>query len=103
MKQVGVPSVPSGGIVGVFGLGGVGRLAVQLAAAFGLRVFGFDTSPTALEDAKKAGAEDTVDSSNADAMKQLVDKVTNNEGLQGAIVASGAGTAYEAAIRLTGF
>ncbi|TQB71120.1 hypothetical protein MPDQ_007776 [Monascus purpureus] len=73
------------------------------AAAFRLRVFGFDISLAALEDAEKVGAEDTVDSSNADAMKQLADKVTNSEGLEGAIVASGAGAAYKAAIRLTGF
>lgn len=100
VKQV---NVPAGGFIGVFGVGGVGRLVLQFAKAFGLNVLAFDVSPAALSSAEKLSTTGTAVSSDLGAMNDLVKRFTGNDGLAGAIVASGATEAYEAAIQLTGF
>lgn len=57
--------------VGVIGLGGLGHMAVKLAAARGADVTVFTTSPGKVEDAKKMGAKQAIVSTDADAMKRL--------------------------------
>lgn len=50
--------------VGVVGLGGLGHMAVKIAAAMGAEVVLFTTSPSKVEDAKKLGASGVVLSNN---------------------------------------
>jgi alcohol dehydrogenase (NADP+) len=56
--------------VGVVGLGGLGHMAVKLAAAFGADVAVFTTSPGKAADAKRLGAHEVVNSkSDAEMLK----------------------------------
>jgi uncharacterized zinc-type alcohol dehydrogenase-like protein len=57
--------------LGVVGLGGLGHMAVKLAAAQRADVTAFTTSPGKLADAKRLGAKDAVLSTDAEAMKRL--------------------------------
>lgn len=57
--------------VGIIGLGGLGHIAVKLAAAHNAHVTVFTTSPGKLADAKRLGASEAVLSTDANAMKQL--------------------------------
>jgi alcohol dehydrogenase (NADP+) len=63
--------VAPGQRIGVVGLGGLGHVAVQLAAARGARVTVITTSPSKVTDAKRLGAENVVLSTDPDAMKIL--------------------------------
>lgn len=56
--------IQAGSKVGVVGLGGLGHMAVKLAAAFGANVVVFTTSPNKTADAKRLGAHDVVNSRN---------------------------------------
>lgn len=60
--------------VGVIGLGGLGHLAVKLAAARKADVTVFTTSPGKVADAKRLGAREAVLSSDADAMRRLANQ-----------------------------
>ena len=60
--------------VGIVGLGGLGHVAVKLAATHRAHVTVFTTSPGKVADAKRLGASDAVLSTNADAMKQLANQ-----------------------------
>ncbi|HYV20540.1 MAG TPA: NAD(P)-dependent alcohol dehydrogenase [Verrucomicrobiae bacterium] len=53
-------NVGKGTKVGIVGLGGLGHMAVKLAAAFGAEVTLFTTSPGKSADAKRLGAQDVV-------------------------------------------
>lgn len=55
--------------VGVVGLGGVGHMGVQLAAALGAEVTVFTTSRAKAEDARRLGASAVVASTDRDAMR----------------------------------
>ena len=55
--------------VGVVGLGGLGHMAVKLAAAMGAHVALFTTSPEKGADARRLGASDVIVSRDADAMR----------------------------------
>jgi uncharacterized zinc-type alcohol dehydrogenase-like protein len=57
--------------VGVVGIGGLGHMAVKLAAAQGADVTAFTTSPGKVADAKRLGAKEAVLSTDAEAMKRL--------------------------------
>ena len=61
-----------GSRVGVVGLGGLGHMAVKLAAALGCQVTVISTSPGKREDALKLGAHDFLVSTDRDAMKAAV-------------------------------
>jgi propanol-preferring alcohol dehydrogenase len=98
VKQV---DAPARGKIGVFGLGGVGLFAVRFAVAVGFDVVGFDVSTVARQEAKKAGALDTLDSSDVTKCTEAVQKLTGGRLLEGAIVAAGVPQAYDVAIRLT--
>jgi uncharacterized zinc-type alcohol dehydrogenase-like protein len=53
-------NVGEGSRVGVVGLGGLGHMGIQLAAAMGAEVTGFTTSPGKVRDAKALGASQVV-------------------------------------------
>lgn len=57
--------------VGVVGMGGLGHMAVKLAAAMGADVTVFSTTPEKEADAKKFGAKNFVLSKDADALQKL--------------------------------
>ncbi|RUO58695.1 NAD(P)-dependent alcohol dehydrogenase [Pseudidiomarina insulisalsae] len=61
-------NVKAGDKVGVVGLGGLGHMAVKLAAAMGAEVTLFTTSPDKVEDAKRLGAKHVVISRDEEAM-----------------------------------
>jgi uncharacterized zinc-type alcohol dehydrogenase-like protein len=57
--------------VGVVGLGGLGHMAVKLAAAMGAEVTMLSTSPSKAADAKRLGAHAFANTRDADTMKKL--------------------------------
>lgn len=63
-------NVNPGQKVGVVGLGGLGHVGVKLAKAFGAHVVVFTTSSNKVEDAMRLGADEVVNSKNADEMKK---------------------------------
>ncbi|WP_100644379.1 NAD(P)-dependent alcohol dehydrogenase [Alteromonas facilis] len=62
--------VKPGSRVGVIGLGGLGHMAVKLAAAMGAKVTVISRSDKKSEEAKHSGAEGILVSTDADAMKK---------------------------------
>ncbi|MCM3039619.1 alcohol dehydrogenase AdhP [Paenibacillus motobuensis] len=66
-KAIKVSDTKPGDWVAVFGIGGLGHLAVQYAKAMGLNVIAVDTVDEKLELAKKLGAEHTVNPTQEDA------------------------------------
>jgi alcohol dehydrogenase (NADP+) len=46
--------------VGIAGIGGLGHLAVKLAAAQGAEVYAFTTSPTKMKDIRAFGAKEVI-------------------------------------------
>jgi len=56
--------------VGVVGLGGLGHMGVKLAKAFGAHVVVFTHSPEKVGDAMRLGADEVVNSRNAEEMKK---------------------------------
>jgi propanol-preferring alcohol dehydrogenase len=75
----------------VFGIGGLGHLAVQFGLAFGAEVTAIDISPEKLELARSFGAADTLNAT--DAAKQLRRK----GGVHVSLVTSAAKAAYDTA------
>ncbi|WP_293331266.1 NAD(P)-dependent alcohol dehydrogenase [Microcoleus sp. CAWBG58] len=63
-------NVTEGQKVGVVGLGGLGHMGVKLAKALGAHVVVFTTSSNKVEDALRLGADEVVNSKNADEMKK---------------------------------
>jgi uncharacterized zinc-type alcohol dehydrogenase-like protein len=63
-------NVTKGQKVGVVGLGGLGHMGVKLAKALGAHVVVFTTSPSKVEDALRLGADEVVNSKNADEMQK---------------------------------
>jgi alcohol dehydrogenase (NADP+) len=63
-------NVSKGQKVGVVGLGGLGHMGVKLAKGFGAHVVVFTTSSNKVEDALRLGADEVVNSKNADEMKK---------------------------------
>lgn len=68
LRQFGVKP---GDRVGVVGLGGLGHMAVKLAASMGAKVTGLSTSAGKEADAKKLGASDFVVTKDREALKQV--------------------------------
>ncbi|KAK5048473.1 hypothetical protein LTR69_011341 [Exophiala sideris] len=94
---------PARGLVGVFGLGGVGTFVVRFAIAMGFQVIGYDVSEAARKTAIARGALEAIDSSHIEHVKTETRRITGGRGLDGAIVAAGVAPAYAAAVEAIGF
>jgi propanol-preferring alcohol dehydrogenase len=82
--------------VAVFGVGGLGHLAVQIAHAMGAQVCAIDIADDKLELAKQLGAEWTVNA----ATEQVPKRVRSIGGAHVALVTSASVAAYETALRV---
>jgi propanol-preferring alcohol dehydrogenase len=85
--------ISPGSRLAVFGVGGLGHLAVQMGRAFGAKVTAIDISPEKLELARSCGAARTLNAAATDVVKEL--RSTN--GVHVAIVTSAAKAAYDMA------
>lgn len=63
-------NVSAGQKVGIVGLGGLGHMGVKLAKAMGAHVVVFTTSANKVDDALRLGADEVVNSKNADEMQK---------------------------------
>lgn len=77
----------------IFGVGGLGHLAIQFARALGAEITAVDISERKLATARSLGAATTVNASTADAAKEL----RRGGGVHVALVTSGSKAAYSAA------
>lgn len=87
--------------VAVFGVGGLGHLAIQLARALGAEITAIDISENKLELARTLGATRTLNAAASDVTKEF----RRSGGAHVALVTSGANAAYDAAfasLRATG-
>jgi propanol-preferring alcohol dehydrogenase len=80
--------------VAVFGIGGLGHLAVQIAKSMGAEVIGVDVSREKLELATELGATRTVDANDREGLKALA----KTGGVHVAVVSSAAKAAFDAAM-----
>lgn len=87
--------VGPGNRVGIFGVGGLGHLAVQIAKAWGAEVIALDVDPAKLELARSLGAAQTFDAANPDDIKAL----RKQGGVNVAVVTSAAKAAYDTAFK----
>lgn len=85
--------IAAGERLAVFGIGGLGHLAVQIARHFGAEVIAVDVSEEKLALARSFGAEMTINAAAEDPVKAL----RKLGGVQAAVVTSGAKAAYDAA------
>ncbi|MFB6178953.1 MAG: zinc-binding dehydrogenase, partial [Halorientalis sp.] len=93
--------IPIGGTVAVFALGPVGLMAVtgtQLQGAG--RIIGVDTVDKRMDLAEQYGADETVDFEEVDPVAEI-ESLTDGRGVDAAIEALGANTAFEACIEVT--
>jgi propanol-preferring alcohol dehydrogenase len=86
--------VAAGQRVAVFGIGGLGHLALQLARAMGAEVFALDVSEDKLAFARDLGAEHALNASDPEALKSI----RKRGGVHAAVVTSAARAAYDAAM-----
>ena len=77
----------------VFGVGGLGHLAVQIAKCFGAEVIAVDIADDKLEFARRLGADTTMNAANEDVVKQI----RKMGGAHVAVVTSAAKKAYDMA------
>jgi len=94
-------NIRKGERVAVFGVGGLGHLAVQMARGLGAQVLAFDVSEDKLAQARSLGAEWVFRATNQDAVKE----VRRLGGVHAALVTSAAKAAYDQAfscLRSTG-
>ena len=87
--------VRQGQRVAVFGIGGLGHLALQIVRAFGADVIGLDVSADKLALARDLGASATFDVTDPDTVKS----VRKLGGVHVAVVTSAAKAAYDMAVR----
>lgn len=86
-------SIVAGQRLAVFGVGGLGHLAVQFGRALGAEVIAIDISEEKLELARSFGAADTLNAATTDVVKQLRRK----GGAHVSLVTSAAKAAYDTA------
>lgn len=97
-KAVKVSEIKPGQWIGVFGVGGLGNLAVQYAKnVFNAKVIAFDISDEKLEFAKSLGADIAVNSLNEDPVAKAKE-VTNGLGLDATVITAVAKTPFNQAI-----
>src|SRR5258708_22277245 len=63
--------VVAGQRVAIFGVGGLGHLAIQLAAGSGAEVVALDVSPAKLQLARAMGVKEALDASDPEAVRRL--------------------------------
>ncbi len=90
-------AVEPGQRVAIFGVGGLGHLAVQIAKSFGAQVIAVDISDDKLEFARKLGADVTLNAATIDAVKEI----RKLGGAHISVVTSGAKAAYDSAFYST--
>jgi len=88
--------VGGGRRVGIFGVGGLGHLAIQVARASGAEVWAFDAIPGKLDLARSLGASETIDVRDAGA----VARAERDGGLHAALVTAPSAVAYRMAVRM---
>lgn len=86
-----------GQTLAIFGVGGLGHLAIQLAVDAGVKVIAVDLSDDKLELAKELGASQVVNASHPQAYKDI--KKLTGGGAHVVMVTSGSRAAYETALR----
>lgn len=86
-------AVQPGQRVAVFGVGGLGHLAVQIAKTFGAHVIAVDIAADKLELARQLGADQVINAANEDVLKIF----RGLGGVHAAIVTSSAKAAYNQA------
>lgn len=88
--------VGAGQKVAIFGVGGLGHLAVQIARAWGAEVIALDLDPAKLALATQLGAAQALNAASADDIKAL----RKAGGVHVAVVTSAARAAYDTAVKL---
>ncbi|HEX6561375.1 MAG TPA: alcohol dehydrogenase catalytic domain-containing protein [Nitrososphaera sp.] len=97
-KAVKASEPAKGRSVGIFGVGGVGHLAVQMAKMEGARVVGISRAKKHLDLAKKLGADSTI--AYQESVDQFVKNLKKEEGLlDSAIVFAPSEKAIDAAVK----
>ncbi len=93
-KAIKSSGVSAGQRVAIFGAGGLGHIAIQIAKALGAQVGAVDISDDKLEFAKSVGAEWTVN-----AAEPVHKKLRSMGGVHVAMVCAASAAAYETALR----
>lgn len=89
--------IETGQRVAIFGIGGLGHLAVQIAREFRAEVIAVDIAEDKLELARSLGANMTINAATSDAVKEL----KKLGGAHVSVVTSGAKAAYDSAFYAT--
>jgi propanol-preferring alcohol dehydrogenase len=87
--------VTAGQGVAIFGVGGLGHLAIQLAAGSGAEVVALDVSPAKLQLARAMGVKEVLDASDPEAVRRLKD----GGGPHVALVTAPSKAAYDLAVK----
>ncbi|MDU1460904.1 MAG: alcohol dehydrogenase AdhP [Staphylococcus epidermidis] len=94
-KAVKVSGIEPGQWLGVFGVGGLGNLALQYAKnVMGAKVVAFDINDDKLNFAKELGADAIINSTNVDPIEE-VNRLTNNKGLDATVITAVAKTVLD--------
>jgi propanol-preferring alcohol dehydrogenase len=97
-KAVKVSDIRPGQWIGVFGIGGLGSLAVQYAKnVFGARVVAFDINDNKLAFAKEMGADVTVNSLKENPKEKVIE-ITDGKGLDACVVTAVAKAPFNQAV-----
>ena len=97
-KAVKVNQIQPGQWIGIFGIGGLGNLALQYAKnVFNAKVVTFDISDDKLNFAKELGADAVVNTKNQDAVEE-VNKLTDEKGLDATVITAVAKTPFNQAV-----
>lgn len=97
-KAVKVSNVKPGQWLGVFGIGGLGNLALQYAKnVMGAKIVAFDINDDKLAFAKELGADVIINSKDVDPVAEVM-KLTDNKGLDATVVTSVAKTPFNQAV-----
>lgn len=90
--------VRAGEWVAIFGIGGLGHVAVQYAKAMGIHVAAIDIAPEKLALAKASGADLVVDARDPDAVQQILD--ATGGGAHGVLVTAVSPPAFSQALKV---
>ena len=97
-KAVKASEPAAGKTVGIFGIGGIGHLAIQIAKIYGARVLAASRTRKHIDLSKKLGADNAIVYEDSD--EQFLKKLADEEGLlDSAIVFAPSDSVINAAIR----